>query len=342
MPQSPPTVNPNFLKEEGNIRIAQLDSIILLKNGKPDRLAIDIYIEARSWFKPKKEKDDSGNVILIPKLKGEGWRTSYSYLSKKFNCTKDWTRKKLILLEELGLLTREFRDECINGELHNNRLYILVWKNTPYFTSNIGSEKPIIDHPPLILESESLPCCSMPPSNTVVCPPLILESDPIYSNTNNITNNNTNRSISTKIYNRDFEKDDDSVGEREGRVATIEEFEATPQTTTNEFTPKYLRDVKLTSVLLDELRVRSGTDFTNDRIIAIIRNIRNYKPDTQIFGGRNGLINYLTKVLKGEQEYEEQYTTPDDEDAKSIEDRIRKQWEESRHRFENGVITWLD
>ena len=47
-----------------------------------------------------------------------------------------------MLLEELGLITRDFRTEYFYGKRFNNLMYILVWKDTPHFYSEIGLEKP--------------------------------------------------------------------------------------------------------------------------------------------------------------------------------------------------------
>jgi len=129
------------LKDQGNIKIEALNEIIVTKKGKPDLLAIDIYIEVRSWYKPKKTKVN-GNVVYSSKLKGHGFQIGYEYFVKKYKCSDDVIRKKLVLLEKLGLLTREFRTEYFKGKRFNNLMYLLVWKDTPYFYSEIGLEKP--------------------------------------------------------------------------------------------------------------------------------------------------------------------------------------------------------
>lgn len=129
------------LKDQGNIKPEILNEVIVNKRGKPDLLAIEIYVEVRSWFKPKKTKHQ-GNVIYSSKLKGHGFQIGYEYFCKKYKCSSDVIRKRLVLLEELGLLTREFRTEYFYGKRFNNIMYLLVWKDTPYFYSEIGLEKP--------------------------------------------------------------------------------------------------------------------------------------------------------------------------------------------------------
>lgn len=128
------------LKEQGNITPDFLHKIITKKNGKPDLLAISIYVEARSWFKPKKTKAN-GNVIYSSKLKGYGWQVGYEYFVKKHHCSSDLIRTKFVLLEKLGLLKRTFKTEYFYGKRFNNLMYLLVWKDTPHFYSETGLEK---------------------------------------------------------------------------------------------------------------------------------------------------------------------------------------------------------
>lgn len=136
--------NKRILKEQGNILIDELKSIIVNpKNLKPDLLAIHIYIEARSWFKPKTNKYTEKDKVVYPsKLRGYGWRTSLDHFASEYKVSKELVRKKLVLLENLGLLKRDYRTECYSGQKYNNRLWLLVWKDTPYFYSEFGLEKP--------------------------------------------------------------------------------------------------------------------------------------------------------------------------------------------------------
>ena len=112
----------------GNFIEKQLNSIIVGKNGKPDRLAIAIYSEFRSSFKSKKKNNN-------------GLRISYEELAKNHCCSKELMRQKIVLLEQLGLLSRNFRMEYIDGRKCPNILHILLWKDTPHFYTKIGLEK---------------------------------------------------------------------------------------------------------------------------------------------------------------------------------------------------------
>ena len=178
----------NLLKEEGNIRIEALYNIILTESGKPDYLAIDIYTEARSWYKPKKT-NIQGNIVYSSKLSGYGWQIGYEYLANKHKCTTELIRRKLVLLEKLGLLTRDFRTEYYHGKRFNNNMYLLVWKDTPHFYSEIGLEKKVVPTP-----QNQVELCK----NS--CTPLQQKLDNIYV----IPNNGKKKEEEAKAYSSSF------------------------------------------------------------------------------------------------------------------------------------------
>ena len=116
-----------------------LSDIILNNRGKPDRLAIAIYSHLKSWFQPNKNNSfkKSGKFDV----RKHGFRTSYEELAKKHRCSKEAVRQKIVLLEELRLLARNFRIEYEGGVRKNNVLYLLLWKDTPHFYFEHGLEK---------------------------------------------------------------------------------------------------------------------------------------------------------------------------------------------------------
>ena len=122
-----------LLAKQGNFQEEKLNSIILLPTGRPDRLAISIYSDIRSWFRPKQ----NGTA----KLKTRGYQTSYAKLSKQYSCCVKTIKQKIKLLEGLGLISRDFTDEFLFGRRLNNVLNILVWKDTPHFFNEFGLDK---------------------------------------------------------------------------------------------------------------------------------------------------------------------------------------------------------
>ena len=82
----------------------KLHGIITYKNGKPDRLAIELYLEIK--FQVKKGKKPV-------------WETNYQYLVKTHKVSKQTIRLKLVLLEKLNLIRRELTATTTTGELYS-------------------------------------------------------------------------------------------------------------------------------------------------------------------------------------------------------------------------------
>lgn len=127
------------LSKKGNFVEKQLQSIIVKKNGNPDRLAIDVYSHLKGWFQPN--KDNNFKKTGKFDIRKYGYRTSYEELAKEHKCSKELVRQKIVLLEELGLVSRDFRIEYTGGIRKNNVLHLLVWKDTPHFCFEHGLEK---------------------------------------------------------------------------------------------------------------------------------------------------------------------------------------------------------
>jgi len=87
----------------------QLNTIIVNKDGSPDYLAINTYYDSlRSWYNPQKQYQKNGNVVYIKKLKSKGIYYSAEQLAQIHGCSKETIRKKLVKLERLGLIHRNF------------------------------------------------------------------------------------------------------------------------------------------------------------------------------------------------------------------------------------------
>jgi len=127
--------NQRRLGSKGDYQERELFSIIVTQKGESDYLAIDLYTHIRAWFKPKKNGD--------LKLKEKGYKTSYEELAKKFKCSKYKVKRRIVALENLGLIARDFRIEYMCGQRLNNVLYILVWKETPHFYNEFGIERTV-------------------------------------------------------------------------------------------------------------------------------------------------------------------------------------------------------
>lgn len=181
--------NKPFLKDQGNITPEVLYDIIKFDNGKPDHIAIALYTDIRSWYKPKKTMKE-GNVIYSSKLQGKIYRTSRKALATKHRVSVETIRLKLIKLENLGLVNRAFtKEKDFYDRDVNNVLNIIIWKDTPHFYSEFGLEKTAQN---LALCYRNTALANLPPSPNGIGEHI--------SNTNNIAvekKGSTNLSFST-------------------------------------------------------------------------------------------------------------------------------------------------
>jgi hypothetical protein len=77
---------------------SELYKIIVTKTGRPDYLAIELYLDIVSQIKKHK-------LLFL--------KTSYAYFSKKHTYSKEQIRRKLVCLESLNLIQRSFTDEVL-------------------------------------------------------------------------------------------------------------------------------------------------------------------------------------------------------------------------------------
>lgn len=123
-------------------RKAQLHRIITNNNNSPDYLAINLYFDTlRSWYTPMKKHNKDGSVALIPKLKTKGIYLNYSQLAQSHGCSAETIRRKLVKLEQLGLIQRSFKHKSTVTTKSYNQLIIYVWKQTPHFFNQYGVDR---------------------------------------------------------------------------------------------------------------------------------------------------------------------------------------------------------
>jgi hypothetical protein len=119
----------------------QLHKLIVDSRGRPDTLAINLYWdEFRSWHNPKKIYN-KGNVVHSSRLKKKGISTSYKKLATKYNVSENTIRRKLVLLEELELISRDFETETKFKKVFHNQLIVYVWQQTPHFYNPMGVDR---------------------------------------------------------------------------------------------------------------------------------------------------------------------------------------------------------
>lgn len=111
----------------GNITPGNWYKTILRDNGKPYLLAICILSEICYWYRPTEERDEQTGFILGYKKKfGDDYlQKSYQQLANQFGETKRSVKAALDRLEELGVITRIWRNKVFeNGGAMTNILYI--------------------------------------------------------------------------------------------------------------------------------------------------------------------------------------------------------------------------
>lgn len=133
---APKQVNLTTLKTK-----AQLNSIIVDRYGRPDYLAINLYWDSfRSWYNPKIPYKKGDNIYYLSKLKTKGIFLNYKKLAEAHGCSREAIRQKAVKLEQLGLIHRSFQHKETVTTKSYNKLVIYVWKDTPYFYNNFGTD----------------------------------------------------------------------------------------------------------------------------------------------------------------------------------------------------------
>lgn len=123
-------------------RKAQLHKIIINNNHQPDYLAINLYFDTlRSWYTPMKQHNKDGSFVLVQKLKTKGIYLNYSQLAQAHGCSAETIRRKLVKLEQLGLIQRSFKHKSTVTTKSYNQLIVYVWKQTPHFFNKYGVDR---------------------------------------------------------------------------------------------------------------------------------------------------------------------------------------------------------
>ena len=110
----------------GNVIPVKWCHTIRYPNGKPNLNAIMILSDIVYWYRPREIRDErTGSVIRLEKrFKADLLQRNYQDFADKFGLSKKQTKNAFDLLEELGIIYREFRILEIRGRAINNVLYI--------------------------------------------------------------------------------------------------------------------------------------------------------------------------------------------------------------------------
>lgn len=120
---------------------AQLNTIIVDRYGRPDYLAINLYWDSlRSWYNPKVPYKKGDNIYYLSKLRTKGIFLYYKKLAEAHGCSTETVRQKMVKLEQLGLIQRSFQHKETVTTKSYNKLIVYVWKDTPHFYNNFGTD----------------------------------------------------------------------------------------------------------------------------------------------------------------------------------------------------------
>ncbi len=86
----------------------------------------------------------------------------------------------------------------------------------------------------------------------------------------------------------------------------------------NTYQSPYLQDFRFTDHMINTAISRSNKKhYTSNKVWLIIRNILERKPDKLVYGGRQGVINYLVKAINGENDYKYKAQHPQTQEEKA-------------------------
>lgn len=100
------------------------------KRGGADHALIMILAEILHWYIPDISiKPKTGEFVYTKKFTGDAWPTSYAYFTKILLLRYEYTRCKLVKLEQQNIITRKIKTVVTDHRIYNNKLFIHLNKN---------------------------------------------------------------------------------------------------------------------------------------------------------------------------------------------------------------------
>lgn len=247
---------------------------IVDKDGSPDLPCIMILSELFGWFRGAPQTNHYHNSQKhLPELVEDQLIVSYDYLSEKLNFQKERIRRKLVRLEELGVLSRETRNVALEDGSRINQLYISI--DQDFFTNCFRD--PDLD---IRVGDEEF-------STNYFS---VFETTPPYGG-DHISKKNKNRSIESNF--NFFENEN------------IEQASNTEPKTFNESISKLKEAQKLedfyplTEQDGQELQSKSGRSFTLNAMNEILKDMSKKLTQPE-FWSKKGFISYMTQAFRYE------------------------------------------
>ena len=110
----------------GNVIPEAWYTSITNKCGKPSSLAILLLADIVYWYRPVENRDEISQKVTYSKKfsDSEYLQRSYDQITDKFGISKKQAREALILLEELGVVKRHFKEKMSGGIKLSNVMYL--------------------------------------------------------------------------------------------------------------------------------------------------------------------------------------------------------------------------
>lgn len=119
-----------FYNKKSDSKHKDWRSKLVKKSNTLDKNLITVVELAIYWSQP--QKIISANIKeekFTYKFSRDIWHTSYSDLSEKLGLSKDFTHRKLVILEELGILKREFKTVVTDGCEYHSTMFLRLSSN---------------------------------------------------------------------------------------------------------------------------------------------------------------------------------------------------------------------
>ena len=285
-------------------RKSQLSKIIKNSNGVTDTTAIALYWDTlRSWHTPMKQYQANGDVVHIKKLKSKGIYINYKQLAEDNDCSVETMRRKIVKLEKLGLVTRDYQHSTTATTKSYNQLIIYVWKDTPHFFNEYGLDKdeikdikPYTSHKH-IANKHGIEFCTHNPTNITA-----VEDYPVrtLADTKELREPflyKKDRSTKSNFFENNF------VEEKEQVVTPIAKTKqpiSKPTKKSSFNKPKHLADFyPISEKDCRILQEKSGREFNLNAMNEILKNIAKKLPDREFFS-KKGFMKYMTLSFSSE------------------------------------------
>ena len=99
---------------------------IQTSGGKPYLNAIILLADIVYWYRPTEVRDErSGKTTgMQQKFREDLLQRSYAALSDQFGLSRKQIKDALVFLENLGVITRVFRNKIVGGQCLSNVMYL--------------------------------------------------------------------------------------------------------------------------------------------------------------------------------------------------------------------------